>query len=74
MRNRNAAAESTFDVVIVGAGPAGLFAAVRILRAAHATVLIVDGGRDVAGRLEARNTQPDDSETITTGFGGAGLL
>jgi uncharacterized protein len=66
--------DGTFDAVIVGAGPAGLFAAVRAQRATHARVLIVDGGRDVAGRLEARCAQPDDNETITTGFGGAGLF
>ncbi|MFG3642503.1 NAD(P)/FAD-dependent oxidoreductase [Micromonospora sp. NPDC047762] len=68
------AGEDLFDVVIVGAGPAGLFAALRAQRANHARLLIVDGGQDVAGRLEARGTDPDNNETITTGFGGAGLF
>ena len=65
---------SRFDVVIVGAGPAGLFAAVRARLVAGIRVLIVDQGLDLRGRLDARQSRPDDNEIITTGFGGAGLF
>lgn len=64
----------TFDLVIVGAGPGGLFAAFRAQKAPGIRVLIVDEGLDVDGRLLARRNRPDDNEIITTGFGGAGLF
>jgi uncharacterized FAD-dependent dehydrogenase len=63
-----------FDLVIVGAGPGGLFAALRAQIAAAARILVVDAGLDVDGRLDARRGHPDDNEIITTGFGGAGLF
>lgn len=64
----------TFDVVIVGAGPGGLFAALRAQRVPGIRMLVVDSGLDVTGRLDARRHQPDDNAIITTGFGGAGLF
>ena len=70
----SATSEDAFDVVIVGAGPGGLFTAVRAVRAPGARCLIVDAGLDVTGRLDARQMRPDDNEIITTGFGGAGLF
>jgi uncharacterized FAD-dependent dehydrogenase len=62
-----------FDVVIVGAGPGGLLAALRV-NAPGTRLLIVDAGMDVNDRLQARRANPDDHETIVTGFGGAGLF
>ncbi|WP_199515932.1 NAD(P)/FAD-dependent oxidoreductase [Nucisporomicrobium flavum] len=63
-----------FDAVVVGAGPGGLFAALRALSGGFRKILIVDAGDDVAERLRARQDRPDDSQVITTGFGGAGLF
>lgn len=39
-----------YDVVIVGAGPAGIFAALELSRASSLKVLIVDKGRDIEKR------------------------
>ncbi len=48
------------DVAIVGAGPAGLFAALELTRAG-AEVLLLEGGDDLSSR-----------ESLTEGWGGAG--
>jgi hypothetical protein len=63
-----------FHVVIVGAGPAGLFTALRAQLMPGIQVLIVDQGLDLGGRLDARQRRPQDNEIITSGFGGAGLF
>ncbi|MCM4082244.1 hypothetical protein [Paractinoplanes hotanensis] len=65
---------ASFDAVVVGAGPGGLFAALRALSGGSRKILIVDAGDDVAERLRSRLDRPDDSQVITTGFGGAGLF
>jgi uncharacterized FAD-dependent dehydrogenase len=58
---------NSFDTVIVGAGPAGLFAAHALLRAApSAHLLIVDAGRSLPGRQQLPPTD-------LGGAGGAGL-
>lgn len=64
----------TVDVVIVGAGPGGLFAALRAQQIPGVRVVIVDAGLDVDERLAARRSRPQDSDIITAGFGGAGLF
>lgn len=67
-------ANASFDVVIVGAGPAGLFATLRAGRGKASRVLMVDGGLDIAGRIDARLGRCDGDEVITSGLGGAGLF
>ena len=55
-----------YAVIVVGAGPAGLAAAVHCVNAGHKT-LVIETGRDCADRNH------DSSEDIVTGVGGAGL-
>ena len=55
-----------YALIVVGAGPAGLAAAVHCVNAGHKT-LVIETGRDCADRNH------DSSEDIVTGVGGAGL-
>ncbi|WP_030617042.1 hypothetical protein [Streptomyces fulvoviolaceus] len=64
--NRNATAPS-YDIAVLGAGPAGLAAARRLAGTGVSTVL-VDGGRPVAERDRYA------AEDLTRGHGGAGLF
>ena len=68
------------DVVIVGAGPAGIFTALEMLRCgSHKSITIVEKGRSVKNRVcpksktkECVNCKPYCN--ITTGFSGAGAF
>lgn len=72
------AARFHYDAIVVGAGPAGIFAALELVRRNGASVLIVERGPDIAQRkCPARTTgvcascNPCD---ITCGWGGAGAF
>lgn len=65
------------DVVIIGAGPAGIFAALELARAGRTRVLIVEKGHAIARRrCPARRTACVGCKTcdIMTGWGGAGAF
>lgn len=67
-----------FDVAIIGAGPAGLFAAHHILKDSdHATILLIDKGKAAQERKCCGNCQIcRDKErcSILCGVGGGGLF
>ena len=53
-------------VMIIGAGPAGLFAALKLANESNFEISIFDKGQDLDGRLKKRNS--------VCGLGGAGLF
>ncbi len=68
---------ASYDVVIVGAGPAGIFAALELVRLGIHRILIVEKGRAIAQRrCPARETACVGCSTcdIMTGWGGAGAF
>jgi uncharacterized protein len=73
-----ATSRSSFDAIIVGAGPAGIFAALELVRANGLRVLVLEKGPDIARRTcPARSTGVCSNCTpcdITCGWGGAGAF
>lgn len=67
-----------FDVVIIGAGPAGLFAAHELAYKARLSILIIDQGKDVDERIcsakEYKFCRKCSPCNILCGVGGAGTL
>ena len=67
-----------YDVVIVGAGPAGIFAAMELTRASRHRVLMVDKGPSLdKRRCPARKTgrcMKCDTCALVTGWGGSGAF
>jgi uncharacterized FAD-dependent dehydrogenase len=72
------AARTRYDVIVVGAGPAGIFAALELVRRNGASVLLVERGPDIDRRAcPARKTgrcASCDVCDITCGWGGAGAF
>lgn len=75
--NESYDANERHDVIVVGAGPAGIFAALELLRDPVLKVLVLEKGRDIEKRrCPARQTACVGCKTcdIMTGWGGAGAF
>ncbi len=67
-----------FDVIVVGAGPAGIFSAFELTKDSELNVLILDKGLDIDQRKRPANGnlergRPDPS-MLLSGWGGAGAF
>ncbi|HSK48442.1 MAG TPA: FAD-dependent oxidoreductase, partial [Coriobacteriia bacterium] len=68
---------SQYDVIIVGAGPAGIFAALELTKSGVSNILMVEKGHAISKRhCPARQTACISCKTcaIMTGWGGAGAF
>ena len=66
-----------YDVLIVGAGPAGIFAALELTAQPGLRVALLDRGLDLPERVAAREggwPAPSGREAMLEGFGGAGAF
>lgn len=68
---------SRYDAVVIGAGPAGIFAAIELVRLGQTNVLVVEKGEPISKRrCPARETACAKCRVcdIMTGWGGAGAF
>jgi len=69
-----------YDVLIIGAGPAGIFTALELVKANNHSplqkILILEKGRDLTERASLVNgrRRPKDKFSILSGWGGAGAF
>ncbi|UCH35338.1 MAG: FAD-dependent oxidoreductase [Armatimonadota bacterium] len=69
--------EHDWDVIIVGAGPAGVFCALELAKKSDVRVLMLEKGEDLDTRIARRNShsrEHGEACSITTGWGGAGAF
>jgi uncharacterized FAD-dependent dehydrogenase len=69
--------EERYDVIIVGAGPAGIFAALELVKADGVKVLMLEKGPDIEKRncpARVHKCQRCETCAITSGWGGAGAF
>ena len=69
--------QPNYDVIIVGAGPAGIFCALELVRRDGMRVLMLEKGQDVEKRAcpaRISSCHRCDPCSITCGWGGAGAF
>lgn len=70
--------ENFFDIIIIGSGPAGIFAAIEAVKNSKLKVLILEKGPQLTKRVCPRNNGgsclPCKTCSITSGWGGAGAF
>ena len=70
---------NSYDVIIVGGGPAGIFSALELTQAEHLKVLLIEKGKDLnERRCPVRDTHKACAEcrpcNVVCGLGGAGAF
>ncbi|MEW5945249.1 MAG: FAD-dependent protein [bacterium] len=68
MAKRAGGKRKDYDVIIVGAGPAGIFAALELVREKGLRTLLLEKGADIDGRDRT------DPSSILSGWGGSGAF
>ena len=66
-----------YDVVIIGAGPAGLFAADELAQQSTCRISLIEKGLDLSERVAVRAGEqppPEGGSVMLEGFGGTGAF